>query len=76
LNDKLMAVELTIAMQALRPHALFSIGPLVRNPGGGFGEPYYDLAPDGQSFLINRMVHDSSVEPITVVLGWASSLRK
>ena len=78
LNDTLMAMtfagEPAIKTGRLRP--LFAAGRLFRNPGGGFGEPYYDLAPDGQSFLVNRLVHDAAVEPINVVLNWPSLIGK
>jgi eukaryotic-like serine/threonine-protein kinase len=78
LNDTLMAMTFASgpAMRNGRPRPLFSAGRLFRNPGGGFGEPYYDLAPDGQSFLVNRLVHDSAVEPINVVLNWPSLIGK
>ena len=76
LNDTLMAMTFASgpAMKTGLPRPLFSAGRLFRNPGGGFGEPYYDLAPDGQSFLVNRLVHDAAVEPINVVLNWPSLL--
>ncbi len=76
LNDTLMAVDLVDGpdLKAGRPQPLFAAGRLSRNPGAGFGEPYYDLAPDGQSFLVNRIVHDAAGEPITVVLDWPSVL--
>ena len=34
------------------------------------------VAPDGQRFLINNVVEDSASQPITVVLNWASQLKK
>jgi Tol biopolymer transport system component len=77
LTDTLMAVDFSApAMRPGRPHSLFSPGRLVRNPGAGYGEPFYDLAPDGQSFLVNRVVHDPAVEPITIVLNWPSLLKE
>jgi hypothetical protein len=68
LTDVFMAVELTSGrtMRPGQPRPLFSPGRLARGPGGGFGEPYYDLSPDGQTFLVNRLVHDPALEPITV----------
>jgi hypothetical protein len=75
LNDTLMAMTFGgPAMKTGRPRPLFSGGRLFRNPGGGFGEPYYDMAPDGQTFLVNRLIHDAALEPITVVLNWPSFL--
>jgi dipeptidyl aminopeptidase/acylaminoacyl peptidase len=78
LNDTIMALDFGGGTGAKpgRPRPLFSAGRLHRNPGGGFGEPYYDMALDGQSFLVNRIVHDAAVEPITVVLNWPSLLGK
>ena len=75
LNDTIMALDFAggRAMKPGPPRPLFSAGRLVRNPGGGYGEPYYDLAPDG-TFLVNRLVHDAAVEPIRVILNWPSLL--
>jgi hypothetical protein len=76
LTDTIMAVEVMngAGMRTGQARPLFSAGHLARGPGGGFGEPYYDVAPDGQSFLVNRVVHDPALEPITVVLNWPSLL--
>ena len=78
LTDTVMALDFTAGavMNPGRPHPLFSAGRLFRNPGAGFGEPYYDLSSDGQTFLINRLVHDAAIEPITVVLNWPALLTK
>ncbi len=78
LNDTFMALAFSggPAIKTGRPRPLFSAGRLFRNPGAGYGEPYYDLAPDGQSFLVNRVVHDAAVEPISVVLNWPSLIGK
>jgi hypothetical protein len=54
--------------------ALLPAGRLFRNPGAGFGEPYYDLSSDGQTF--NRLIHDAALEPITVVLNWPALIKK
>ena len=53
LNDTFMALAFSGGppIKTGRPRPLFSVGRLFRNPGAGYGEPYYDLAPDGQSFL-------------------------
>jgi hypothetical protein len=37
---------------------------------------HYDVSPDGQRFLINTPVQDETTAPVTVVLNWASTLRK
>jgi serine/threonine protein kinase len=36
----------------------------------------YVVAPDGQKFLINAPAGDATVAPITVVVNWASGLKK
>jgi eukaryotic-like serine/threonine-protein kinase len=74
LNDTFMSVALT-ADQELKagvPQALFSPGRVFRNATGI--EVYFDLAPDGQSLLVNRVIEDPDVAPITVVLDWRHSL--
>jgi eukaryotic-like serine/threonine-protein kinase len=78
LTDTVMALDFTAgpAMNPGRPHPLFSAGRLFRNPGGGFGEPYYDISSDGRTFLVNRLIHDAALEPITVVLNWPALLQK
>ena len=77
LNNTFNSVTITVREGRLipaPPRPLFSPGPVARNPGAGMGEPYYDLSPDGQSFLVNRIVDDPAVAPITVVLNWTAAL--
>ena len=75
LTDTFMAVEFaSTPVMRHQPRPLFSAGRLYRAAGGGFGEPFWDLAADGESFLVNRLVHDPALEPITVVLNWPSLL--
>jgi Tol biopolymer transport system component len=78
LADTFMTIAFTggLLVGETEPRPLFSAGRLFRNPGGGFGEPYYDLAPDGQAFLVNRLLHDPALEPITVVLNWPALLKQ
>jgi serine/threonine protein kinase/Tol biopolymer transport system component len=74
LNDTFMSVALT-ADQELKAgvaQPLFSPGRVFRNATGV--EVYFDLAPDGQSLLVNRVIEDPDVAPITVVLDWSRSL--
>jgi hypothetical protein len=35
----------------------------------------YDVTPDGQRFLINRIV-EQAVQPITLVVNWPALLKK
>ena len=37
---------------------------------------HFDVAPDGERFLINTPVQDETTAPITVVLNWTSTLRQ
>jgi hypothetical protein len=79
LNNTFNSVAVAVRagrLVASPPRALFSPGPVARNPGGGMGEPYYDLSPDGQSFLVNRIVDDPAIAPITVVLNWPALLQR
>jgi Tol biopolymer transport system component len=77
MSDTFMSVELAAGpdIRPSVPRPLFSAGRLARNPGGGFGEPYYDLSPDGQTLLVNRVVEDPTVAPITVFLNWPAAIR-
>ena len=36
----------------------------------------YDVAPDGQRFLINSLVEQPAVQPITLLVNWPGALRK
>jgi Tol biopolymer transport system component len=74
----LMAVDVKTspAFQAGVPHALFD--PEI--PGGGSAQFVfrYDVAPDGQRFLVNTEGQSlaAPVEPITVVLNWTAELKR
>jgi dipeptidyl aminopeptidase/acylaminoacyl peptidase len=56
------------------PKALF------RNPAiawrADIGGGSYDVAPDGQSFVVNTVASDAPVEPIQVVLNWTAPLKR
>jgi Tol biopolymer transport system component len=72
-SDTFMSVGIRESqnLSAEPPKRLFSSGRVFKNPGGGFGgEPYYDLAPDGESFLVNQIITDPSIAPITLVINW------
>jgi hypothetical protein len=36
----------------------------------------YDVLPDGQRFLVNTDVGDTTTAPLTVTLGWAAGLAR
>jgi hypothetical protein len=79
LNDIFTSVSIAFRdgrLVASPPRPLFSPGPIARNPGGGMGEPYYDFSPDGQGFLVNHIVDDPAVAPITVMLNWTAVLQR
>ncbi len=51
--------------------------PLFTTQVSGFASPdRYDVSPDGQRFLINSAVGETSKTPINVVLNWTSTLKK
>jgi hypothetical protein len=60
--------------------ARFEVGPVsplfaIRAVGpGALGAPY-DVAADGQRFLVNTMV-DAPEEPVTLVVNWTASIGK
>ena len=71
-DSTLMAVDVSAPRwQNARPTPLFrmSIPDLA-----GHGD--YDVAPDGQSFVVNVFLADPVVPPIDVVLNWTSMLVK
>jgi dipeptidyl aminopeptidase/acylaminoacyl peptidase len=77
-DNTFMSVALP-AGQDLRPgipRALFSPGRVFKNQGPSTIDPFYDIAPDAESFLVNRLVEDPDLAPITLVLNWPASLGK
>jgi Tol biopolymer transport system component len=71
-DSTLMAIDLSVAgWQTSRPTPLFrlSVPDLA-------GHSDYDVAPDGQSFVVNVFIADPVVPPIDVVLNWTSMLEK
>jgi hypothetical protein len=70
-DNKLMAVDLTITADSLRPSAarvLFTL-PIIDN-----GWPPYDTI-DGQRFLV-RAVPQQASPPLTVIVNWPALLKK
>ena len=53
-----------------KPQALFSTS--LKNASGA----RYDVAPDGQRFLLNRPIGDESSPPITLVQNWTALLKR
>jgi Tol biopolymer transport system component len=74
LDDKLMSVEVSagLTFKAGVPKPLFAAPVL----GSGFVGWHWDVAPDGQRFLIETTVEDANSTAMTVVLNWTSLLKK
>jgi len=72
LDRKLMAVDLSGARDSM-PHVLFTT-PLQASTFFIAGRIEYDVAPDGQRFLLN--VPSGTSSPITVVLNWRDLIRR
>ena len=57
----------------------FSVGPVrslfTVNAVYGVGN-FYDVTPDGKSFLVNTEVAPKSTEPLTFVVNWTTLLKK
>jgi len=54
------------------PHALFQ----TRITGARYVYFQYDVAPDGQRFLINSLRPENTAPPLTLVLNWDTELKK
>jgi len=71
-GNKLMAVDVRTDAQNFAygtPHPLFTV------PVGANGGRYYQVAADGQRFLVVTPL-DKPPPPITVVVNWEAALRK
>lgn len=71
-DDKLMSAAVTtqdqlFEIRAVRP--LFGVRPRL-------GQYCYDVTPDGQRFLVNTLVDQAPVNPITIVVNWTAMLKK
>ena len=56
------------------PVPLFQANP--KEAVGTSEQLFYDVSRDGQRFLINTEVKQAEVEPMTVILNWATRLNK
>jgi hypothetical protein len=78
-DNQLMAVEVRgdgAAFEFGAPRALFKVQVRTTNwLGYGVGSNF-DVAPDGQRFLVNTVTEAVTQQPITVVVNWVASLRK
>jgi hypothetical protein len=75
-DGKVMAVPLTAGtnFDPGAPVALFQAN--AREPAATTEQVFYDVARDGQRFLINTEAKQTEAEPMTIVLNWATKLNK
>jgi hypothetical protein len=52
-------------------HGLFAIRP---RPAVRLDAYPYDVSPDGQQFVVNTLVDDTTSTTITVVINWTAGL--
>jgi serine/threonine protein kinase len=74
-DDRLVSVMITASGQRLQistPTPLFQIHLAAAAAGGGY---QYDIAPDGQKFLMNVSKIEGA-RPVTLVTNWASELKR
>jgi serine/threonine protein kinase len=75
-DRNLMAVPVTpsASFDAGRPQVLFT----TRMPATGITDDRnsYIPSPDGNRFLLTKLVDDLNAQPLTLVLNWASELKK
>jgi len=75
-ENRLMAVAVNATPGRMAigvPHPLFTIHP--RPPVRLDAYPY-DVTSDGQRFVVNTLMEDTTATAITVVLNWADGLTK
>jgi hypothetical protein len=71
-----MAVAINTATDRLDlavPRPLFTIRP---RPSVRLDAYPYDVSPDGQRFVVNTLVEETTSTAITLVLNWAVGLTK
>jgi serine/threonine protein kinase len=77
---KLNAAEIRINGSALELGAvrpLFKVDAVTNVGGVSFLDgSAYDVTPDGQRFLVNIFLEDTSSHPVTLVLNWDEALKK
>jgi len=78
-DNKLMAVTVSgqgSAFEAGAVHPLFEVrGRLAGYLGSGQGYNY-DVSADGQRFLVNTAVGQTTSAPITLVVNWTAALNR
>jgi len=78
LDGKLMAVPIrgNGTLEVGAPQALFETRTVLGTATGVYFLQQYDVAPDGQRFLMNVAREGPATAPITVVLNWTAGIRK
>jgi Tol biopolymer transport system component len=74
-NGDVMVVQITAGtvLQLEKPKALFHAPPLAQS---ALPISSWDVAPDGNRFLLSRMAAEATPSPFTVVLNWQAGLNK
>jgi Tol biopolymer transport system component len=69
---KLMAVSLKLGADSVEPSAPRELFPL---PAVDTGFSPYDVAPDGERFLVRATPQQQAAEPLTVIVNWPALLK-
>jgi dipeptidyl aminopeptidase/acylaminoacyl peptidase len=75
-DEKLMAVPIRPNPTAFEFSTAVPLFEIRTNAPRAIARPEYDVSPDGQRFLVNTLVGESSDTPITVVVNWTAALNK
>jgi dipeptidyl aminopeptidase/acylaminoacyl peptidase len=70
---KLMAVSLKLGKDYAEPSVPRELFPL---PGVDTGFSPYEVAPDGQRFLVRATPQQQAAEPLTVIVNWPALMKK
>jgi serine/threonine protein kinase/Tol biopolymer transport system component len=76
-DGNVVSVPLTLGRQLQRgtPTMMFKIGSLFE-AAGLRGNAAYELTPDGQRLLVNRVLRDPAQAPLTLLTNWTALLPK
>ncbi len=77
-NGKVMVVDVVVGptFQTGTPKPLFQPPPDLSEMGALYSTPVWDVASDGNRFLIPAPVAESSSAPFNVIINWTSLLKK
>jgi hypothetical protein len=76
-DGNLVSVPLMLGRQVQRgtPAMLFKLGSLYE-AANLRGNAAYELTPDGQRLLVNRILRDPAQAPLTVLTNWTALLSR